>query len=139
MNNPFNFTELFKNPFDVNQLMNVQRRNWEALSAANQAMVEGAQAITRRQAEIVRENMEKTLQASRDMMSGGSSDGKIAKQSELARDTFENTVNHIREVTEMATKSTFEAFDVLNKRATESLEEVTQAANTTAQPKRKSA
>lgn len=128
--NYFQFADAWKNAFDFNQLFATQRRNIEALSTANQTLVEGAQAISRRQAELVRDNVEQFLKASRDMFSGGAPDANLTKQTEYVKDAVENTLNNIREVTEMVTKSSFEVFDVLNKRATESLEEISKASNT---------
>ena len=129
MNNYFNFAETLKGAFDLNQIFATQRRNVEALSAANQAFVEGAQAISRRQAEAVRDNVEQFLQASRTLFSGGAPEANLSRQADYVKETVENTLNNIREVTEMVTKSSFEVFDVLNKRATESLEELSKASN----------
>jgi phasin family protein len=125
------FADLFKNAFDFNQLFSTQRRNIEALSAANQAFVEGVQAVSRRQAEVIRENVEDLLKASKDIMTSGTPETNLSKQSELTKQIFENTLSNLREVTEMVTKSGFEAFDVLNKRAAESLEEISKAAPST--------
>ncbi len=127
MNSPYAFADIFKNSFDLSQLINTQRRNIEAFTAANQAVVEGAQAISRRQAEVLREQVEQGLKASRDMMTGGAPEANISKQAEFAKSMFENALSNVREVTEMVTKSSFEAFDLLNKRASESLEEITRA------------
>lgn len=122
------FSDAFRQQFDFNQLFATQRRNLEAFSAANQVIVEGAQAITRRNAEILRENMESLLSTSREMFTGGSPENNIGRQTEIAREMLENSLATMREATEMATKSGFEAFDVLNKRAAESLEELGQSA-----------
>ena len=121
----FKNTEMFKNMVDFNQLFSTQRRNIEAMSEINQIAVENAQALSRRQAEIARENVENALKASKEMMtSTGSPEASISKNSQAARSFFENTLNNLREMTEMVTKSGFEAFDVLNKRAAESMEEI---------------
>ena len=138
MNSNFAFGELFKNSFDFNQMFSTSRRNIEAFSAANQVVAENAQAISRRQAEIARENIENSLKASKDMMSGGSPEANMAKNAEVARSFFEDTLANMREMVEMATKSGFEAFDILNKRAAESLEEMTKA-SAAPSPKKKSA
>ena len=129
------FADMFKNNLDMNQLFATQRRNLEAFAAANQAVVEGAQAITRRQAEVIRDNVEEALTASKELMTTGTPETGINKQAELAKTMFENSLANLRELTEMATKSGFEAFDVLNKRAAESFEEVSQAAAKTAKKK----
>jgi len=134
-NNPF--ADLFKNSFDFNQVFSAQRRNIEAFSAANQAVVEGAQAISRRQAEVFRANVENVLKVSKEMMTSGTPEVGVTRQADLARAIFENTLSNLREVTETVTKSGFEAFDVLNKRVAESLEEIghTTAHHTTSKKK----
>lgn len=121
------FNDMFKNMVDFNQLFSTQRRNIEALSAANQAVVEGAQAVSRRQAEVIRDSVESTLKASKDMMTGGSPETSMSKQADFARSFFESTLSNLREMSEMITKSSFEAFDVLNRRAAESMEEISAA------------
>jgi len=131
------FTDFFKGALDFNQLFASQRRNIEALSEANQVVVEGAQAITRRQAEVMRDNVENILKASRDLFTGGTPETNLTKQAEIAKDMFEKTFTHLREISEMATKSGFEAFDVLNRRAAETMEEI--GTKTTSAPKKKSA
>ena len=131
------FADLFKNAFDLNQLFSTQRRNIEALSAANQAVVEGAQAISRRQAEVIRTNVEDVLKASKDLLTSGTPDTNLTKQADFAKGIFESTLSNLREITEMATKSGFEAFDVLNKRAAETLEEISKAAPVATAAKKK--
>ena len=121
-NNSFN--EFFKNSFDFSQLMSTQRRNIEALSELTQASVEGAQEISRRQAEIARANVENVLKVSKDMMTGGSPEASIGKQAELAKAVFENALSNLRETSETVMKSGFEAFDVINRRVAESIEEI---------------
>lgn len=132
----FAFGDLFKNSLDMNQLFATQRRNVETLSAVNQAMVESAQAIARRQAEIARDNVESVLKASKDIFSGNNPEASIAKQSDLAKSIFENTLSNLREVVETATKSSFEAFDIVNQRMAESLSEVSKAAGNAAPAKK---
>lgn len=136
MTNAYAFTDLFKGFCDFNQLFATQRRNMEALSEANQVIVEGAQAVSRRQAEVMRENVESVLKASRDMLTGGTPETNLSKQAELARSVFENTFSHLRELSEMVTKSGFEAFDVINRRAAETMEEVGKASGTAAARKK---
>lgn len=129
----YNFTDFFKNAdsfknlVDFNQLFSSQRRNIEAMSAVNQIAVESAQAISRRQAEIARENVENALKTSKDLLSGSSPETSLSKNADAVREFFENSLANFREVTEMVTKSSFEAFDVLNKRAAESMEELSKA------------
>ena len=126
MTNPYAFADSFKQLFDMNQLINTQRRNWEAGSAAMQCMVDAAQAVSRRQADAARESVEEVLQASRETFASGTPEAGLARQAEVAKQLVESSVVNFREVSEMLTKSSFEAFDVLNRRAAESMEEVSQ-------------
>lgn len=134
--NDFFKNEYFKNPYDFNQIFSTQRRNIEALSAANQVVVESAQAISRRQAELARENVEESLKASKDLMSSGSPEAGLAKNVDLAKSFFESALSNLREITETVTKSGFEAFDILNRRAAESLDELSSAGSKAASKKK---
>lgn len=133
------FTDMFKNQMDFGQLFSTSRRNMEAISAANQVVVESAQAITRRQAEVARANIDNALKVSKDLMTGGTPETAIGKQSDLMKAFFENTLTNLREVSELVTKSSFEAFDVLNRRAAESLEEMSCAASSACSASKKKA
>lgn len=125
--------------FDVNQMSNVCRRNAEACTAAGQALTESVQSISRRQAELARAQVEKTLKAYKDMLVNGSPEINTTKQVELAKSVFESNINNLREVYELVTKSNLEAFDKLNRRASESIEELTATATATTAGKRKAA
>lgn len=124
---------------DVNQLMTAGRKNAEACSAAGQAVVESCQAAARRQAELARAQVEKTLKTCKDMLVNGSPEINTTKQVEFAKTMFESSLNNLREVSELATKSCFEAFDILNRRASESIEEITGAATSTSSKKKNAA
>ena len=72
------------------------------------------------------------------MLVNGSPEINTGKQVELAKTLFESSLNNLREVSELVTKSGFEVFDVLNKRATESIEEITATTQPTRSRKAKS-
>lgn len=124
---------------DVNQMMASSRRNVEALSAAGQAMSESMQAITRRQAELLRAQVEKSLKTAKEQLVNGSPEINTTKQVEFAKTMFESSLNNVREVCELVSKSNLEVFDKLNRRASESIEELTGAATSTTSSKRKAA
>jgi phasin family protein len=122
----------FKTPtFDVtqmaNQAANLGRKNMETVSNVAQTVAENAQTITRRQAELARAHVEKMLKTSKDMLVNGSPEINTSKQAEYARGLMESSLNNLREVSELFTKSGFEVFDALNRQATANLEEVTKA------------
>ena len=143
MQNPFadmmkNFTNYKPSmpSFDMSSMRNVGRRNAEAVSAAGQTMAESAQAITRRQAELARAQVEKVLRTTKDMLVNGSPEINTTKQVEFAKTLFESSLNNMREVGELVTKSGFEVFDVLNRRASQSIEEMSGAATATTSKKK---
>lgn len=118
------FSEYKAPGFDFNQVVTISRRNAEAFSTAGTVIAESAQAVSRHQAESVRNNVEKVLKAAKDMMVGGSPEINTTKQAELAKVLFEASLGNARDVSEMLAKSGLEALDVINKRAAESLEEL---------------
>ena len=86
-------------PFDVEALMACQRRNIEALSQANQLAVEGVQAVARRQIEIARQAVEDMSVLFRDLTQPVSTEDRIVKNTEYAKQMLEKSVNHGREIT----------------------------------------
>jgi phasin family protein len=115
----------FKMPgVDIEAVVSSQRRNLEALTAANQLALEGMQAVARRQSEIFRQMMEEASQGMRDMMAAGSPEDKAAKQTELVKEAFRRAIGNMRELADMVSKSQGDAFEVINKRVTDSLDEL---------------
>jgi phasin family protein len=130
--NPFaemDFTKMmseFKMPgLNVEALVNTQRKNFEAITAANQLAIEGFQAVARRQGDIVREAIEAMTKAGQELSNVSQTpDVRVAKQAELAKVGYEKALANLRELSEMMVKSNSEAFGVINKRVTEALDEV---------------
>ena len=115
----------FKMPgVDFDAIMASQRKNIEAVTAANQLAIEGLQAVLRRQAEIVRASVEEAGTYVNQVVAAGSPEEKAAKQAELVKIAFEKSLSNIKELAELVAKSNTEAADVLSKRVSESLDEV---------------
>ncbi len=108
---------------DTESILVGQRKNLEALKQANQLAVEGLQAVAKRQAEILRQTMEEAGNAVREMMAVGSPEEKVARQTEITKDAFQTAIANMRELAEMVVKSNTSAFDVMNQRVAESLDE----------------
>ena len=111
-------------PFDVDALMACQRRNVEALTQASQLTMEAAQAVARRQIEIARQTLEDMSALLRDLVQPASTEDRIAKNTEYAKQMLEKSVSNGREITLLATKAGTEAADVLRRRACEGLDEI---------------
>ena len=108
---------------DINALTTSYRKNVEAMTAAAQVAAEGMQAVVRRQAEILREQVEEYARLVREFGTPASAEEAAGKQAELARRSFETALVHLRELTQMITKTNSESLEVLNKRVSEMLDE----------------
>ena len=84
------FTQAFKLlGFDVKTVLDIQRRNVEALSAANQTITQGLQTVVRRQGEIARQSVKQV----QDLLSvkPASVTETLVKRIELTKTAYEKT------------------------------------------------
>ena len=109
---------------DIEALLTAQRKNIEALAAANKVAVEGMQAVAKRQAEILTQSMTEVTEIAQQLAKTGNPQEMTAKQAELSRQAFEKALANMRELAEMVSKANTEAFAVINKRFTDSIEEL---------------
>jgi len=108
---------------DVEAAMASQRKNLEAFTQANQLAVQGFQELAKRQVEFARTAMDEATSLVRDWTSIGTAEERLQKQAAFAKQALEKSVTGTREIVELAGKTQTEAFDVLSKRFSESLEE----------------
>lgn len=115
----------FKVPgLDVESLVSSQRKNIEALTQANKLAFEGVQAVFKRQVEILRQTLEESATVAKELVEAGTPQEKAVRQTELAKDAFERALSNSRELSEIIAKSNSEAFELLNKRFTQVLDEI---------------
>ena len=131
---PYDFTDLtrmmqdYQVPgVDWQELMASQQKNVEALTKANQVLLEGAQAVIQREVEIMQKAMQEFAEASRELMQEGDPQAQTQKRLELARASFEAALRNMRELAEMAGRANREALEMINKRAMESFDEIRSA------------
>jgi phasin family protein len=127
--NPFmDFTKIagqFKMPnFGADALIEAQRKNIEAVTAANRIALEGVQALTQRQVEIVRQAWDESASAVEKLSAAGKPEEKLAKQAELAKQVLEHGLANLRELTEMGAKSNSEAAELISQRVVEGFDEM---------------
>jgi phasin family protein len=125
--NAASFTQAFKLPgFDVTTVLDIQRRNVEALTAANQTVVQGLQTVVRRQGEIARQSVKQF----QDLVSvkPASITETLVKRIDLAKTSYEKNVADARELGDIVVKVGSEAGDILSRRVVASLDEVKVAA-----------
>lgn len=108
---------------DVDSVIAAQRKNFDAFTHANQVAVDGIQALVKRQVEIASAAIEEASSALKELTTPGGAEEKLAKNTELAKASYEKALAATRELAELVTKTSDEAFGVLNKRFTESFEE----------------
>src|SRR4029453_9333575 len=90
---------------DVDALTTAHRRNMEALSAAYRATLEGAQAVARRNAEIMQQAMAEMQEAVKAVASAQAPEEKAAKQLELLKAAYQRSVANMKELTELIQKA----------------------------------
>jgi phasin family protein len=112
---------------DWQELMASQQKNVEALTRANQVLLEGAQAVIQREVEIMQKAMQEFAEASRELMQEGDPQAQARKRLELAKASFEAALRNMRELAEMAGRSNREALEMINQRAMESFDEIRSA------------
>lgn len=122
------FGELKLPGFDINTVLEGQRKNMEALTTANRQAFEGMQAIADRQREILQQAMQEATTVAQDLASAGNPQEAAAKQTVVVQKAMEKAFETMKELAEMTSKTNQEAFDTLNKRFSESLAELRSAA-----------
>jgi phasin family protein len=123
------FAKLFQVPgFDVNTVVDIQRRNVEALTAANQTIAQGLQTVVQRQGEIARQSVKQFQDLVSFKPSSTSVTETLVKQIDVAKTSYEKNVTNARELGDLVAKVGSEAADILSRRVVASLDEVKAAA-----------
>ena len=147
-NNPFSefFTQNFSNndfakffesfqdaPFDTKALIETQQKNLQAISAAQQAAFEGFQSIAQRQAEIISQNCTgKFSNRQRSPVRRHAGRKKSQKNADLFKTAYERSIENLQEISDLVNTSNQNATKILNKRVTDSVNELKAAVKTPA-------
>jgi phasin family protein len=117
-------------PFD--QLVSIQRRNFEAATTAVQIAADSWHAMFRRQQEVFGQAAEEGSKRLRDLFAPGAPDEKLAQHADFVKSAVEKGLTNFREVSDILVKSSVGATEVLAKRATEGLTELSGAVESAA-------
>lgn len=109
---------------DSDAFVAAQKRNLEAVTAANRAAFEGFQAITRRQVEAFQETVNEATRAVKDLGAKPSAPEAVARQADLAKQMFERTIASTKEIVEIASKATQDVANIMNSRLDASVQEL---------------
>lgn len=147
MNNPFDFSRFFLNydpqaffnqlqsGFSAYQLPNVdtralieaQKKNVDALVAANKAAIAGAQELLRQQGAMLQQAMADATEAARSLSGTTSPQDLAEKQMELVQTAFEKALASSTELSELVRKNQDEITNLVTQRVTEGLKEIKEA------------
>jgi len=109
---------------DIDAVLAAHRKNIETLTAANRVAIEGAQAVARRNMEIMQKTMSELTENLRSFASPEPPQAKAAKQAELLKTAYENAVANMKEIGDLIQKSNAEALGLINNRFVEAMDEV---------------
>jgi phasin family protein len=125
---PFDMTKMMpdmKMPgFDMNVMVEAQRRTAEALTEMSQKTMMNMQAVMQRQSEMVRENMKETSGFFNQVMTAGTPEEKIACQTEFAKASLERAVSNGREIVDMMTRTNQETAELISAQMGETMNNV---------------
>ncbi len=116
------------NPFDIRAVMEAQRKNMQALTEANQCMINGWQAMAKRQAEMVSQFVQDNSGLAGQAISPTAPQDAIAKQAELLKTTCSQAMENAREIAEIARKCTSETAEIVNRRISAGMGEIKKSA-----------
>jgi phasin family protein len=109
---------------DVEKLVELQRKNIDALSHAAQTAGDRSQALAAKQKQILEAAFQETTQAFHDFKPAGNPAEVAAKQSEFARKAFETTLQNTRDLAELAQKAAVDPASIIKDRMHENLKEL---------------
>lgn len=142
--NPFDFTNLFQNydpqaffrqlqnGFSAYQLPNLdtsamiesQKKNLDALVAANQAAFTGSQELLKKQGDMLQQAMTDAVEAATALAGSSNPKALAEKQTELVQAAFEKALANSTELSELVKKNQDEINNLINQRVSESLREI---------------
>jgi phasin family protein len=108
----------------VDELLQTQMKNIDALSQSAKVAAQGAQSVAQKQREVLEAGLREAATLAREYKPLGKVHENIALQTEFARKVFEITVQGAQESASTARQSTTEAVKIIQDRVKESLEEI---------------
>jgi phasin family protein len=109
---------------DMEAFIAANRRNIETFTAANRVAMEGAQAVARRNMEIMQQSMAELTECMKSFATADGPQAKAAKQAEMLKQAYERAVANMQELRDLIQQSNSEALALINKRFTEAMDEV---------------
>ena len=147
--NPFDFSSLFTNydpqaffkqiqdgfsayqipNLDSSALIESQKKNLDALIAANKAALKGNQELLKQQGEMLQQAMADATEAAMSLARSSSPKALAEKQTELVQAAFEKALANSTKLSELVKKNQDEISATINQRVSESLQEIKETIN----------
>jgi phasin family protein len=109
---------------NMEALLAVQKRNMDALSAANRIALEGAQTVAKRHMEIMQQTMAELSETMRALSSTDGPGEKAATQADMLKKAYERAVSNTKEMSDLIQRANDEAIGQLNQRFVEAVDEM---------------
>lgn len=109
---------------DAKTLIEGRRKDIEALLTANEKAFAAFEALTRKQAELLSEVMKEWQAGARDFVAHTGAADKVNQTAAHAQKVFTQALAAMKEMAEIASKSTQEVVTILNQRYHAGLEEI---------------
>ncbi|KIN63496.1 Phasin family protein [Sulfitobacter noctilucicola] len=109
---------------DMNDMMEYHRKNLQALQAAAQVSSGSAQALMAKQREALEKAMADISSSVQSQSSGADTSKMMSAPMDLAKKTFDATLQTTQEMAEILRQGNVESFDVIKARVMESVDEL---------------
>lgn len=109
---------------NVDELLQAQKKNLEALGQSAKVAAQGAQSVAQRQREVVEAGLREAATLAREYKPFGKIHENLALQTEFARKVLEITVKGAQDSASTARQSTTEAVKIIQDRVKESFDEI---------------
>jgi phasin family protein len=108
--------------FDMDQMIEIHRKNLEAMAQSAAAVAEGTQAMAQKQREIVEAGLREASTMAQEFKA--QNDQNLARQTEFAKKVFDIAIQGAQETAQLTRMSTGDAVKILQDRMREGLEEI---------------
>jgi phasin family protein len=109
---------------DVDKLLEVQKKNIDALGQSAKVAAQGAQSVAQKQREVLEAGLQEAATLAREYKPLGKVHANLALQTEFARKVFELAVKGAQDSATTARQSTTDAVKIIQDRMKESFEEI---------------
>jgi phasin family protein len=109
---------------DVDQLIEMHRKNIDALEQSAQVASGGVESLADKQREMIETAFREAAAMARDFKPSGDPKEVLAKQAEFAKKAFDIAVQNTRDIAQLATQTTTDASKIIQGRLRESLNEL---------------